>query len=64
MEGRAAGLDMISPLTHGVEVVTVELIMAVEGLKNIWTISTVFKLQIKYLCDFDTHNYLVVHIII
>lgn len=35
-----------------------------EGLKNIWTISTVFKLQIKYLCDFDTHNYLVVHIII
>lgn len=29
VEGRAAGLDMISPLTQGVEVVTVVLSMAV-----------------------------------
>lgn len=43
MEGRAAGLDMISPLMQGVEVVNVELIMAVGVIKNIWTILTVFK---------------------
>lgn len=53
MEGRAAGLDMISPLTQGVKVVNVELIMAVGVIKkNIWTILTVFKFKIKYICDF------------
>lgn len=36
MEGRAAGLDMISPLTQGVKVVNVELIMAVGVIKNIF----------------------------
>lgn len=53
MEGRAAGLDMISPLTQGVKVVNVELIMAMGVIKkNIWTILTVFKFKIKYFCDF------------
>lgn len=34
MEGRAAGLDMISPLMQGVEVVNVELIIAVGVIKE------------------------------
>lgn len=35
MEGRAAGLDMISPLMQGVEVVNVELIIGVVSVAGV-----------------------------